>query len=697
MPKCSELADNLTKIAMNLAAREEVRNFDDVVMAMKEFFPLINRQYLVDAFVEKAEANKKKVDALTKKLQAIAREPLADNNLKKSVAEFVKLMEEGEPPEKAPAKKKPSLAIQELRNTRDNVKKWLETGDPAMREKIANQITEVTDKIARGEVETTHRTGKLHDEIQEMQNELDALKTKMRADKEQKGLVDKIEMLQKHLEEGTLPEAQKKVIQGSDATQMLRSILYDLRKKLNASPAAQKQRLEKSLASLEQMLRSGDILPKPHVDPVHTKEISELMFRRDLVKQEIQDELRNLQPMTWPGRVAKSWDLVRLMMTTGEFSFMLRQGGVYALTHPIKWSGAMVNSFKSFASAKGLYDVNQAIYTRKNAPLYKQADMKLLHEGMSLTRTEEVIMNYWMDRLPIMRNFNRAAIGFFNTMRADAFDAGYETLSRTGEMTGEEMKIWANYINVMSGRGKLGIGNMSLEAAALPLNRLFFSARYVSSRFQLLTGQPLWTMTGKGSARIRMHIAKEYVRLAMGLLTIYSLAMLTGADVEEDPRSSDFGKLRFGNRRLDVLMGMSQVAAFMSRLITGKYKTQAGELLALRGPEKTYGGPDIMSVMGRFMRSKLSPQFGVAMNMLTGETYLGEEVSLLNSIPQLGYPITYGDIYEVMKEDNMPLNVSLSVLTFLGMGLQTYQPREKSRTGDAKLSRKEIQKLLEKK
>ena len=586
MPKCSELADNLTKIAMNLAARENIRNLDDVVLAMKQYVPLVTRDIVVDAIVEASTTESRKVDAITQKLRDIRQEARTDKNLN-----------------------------------------------------------------------------------------------------------NKIKELETYLEEGELPEPQKRTLKSTDATKELRSILNDLRSQLNRSEPAVRKRLEKSIADLEAKLKSGDILPKIRPPKAESEEIDQLIYKRDLIKREIQDELRSLRPMTWWGRIGAGWDIVRLMMTTGEFSFALRQGGVYAMTHPIKWSGALVNAFKGFGSAKGLYDVNKGIFHRKNAHLYNSSGLTLLHEGMSLTRSEEVIMNYWMDKLPVMKNFNRAAIGFFNTMRADMFDMGYQTLSKNGKMTQEEMEIWSNYINVMSGRGKLSVGSLNLETAALPLNRAFFSVRYVASRFQMLTGQPLWHKAGKGSLRIRKQIAKEYIRLGIGLATIYSLGMLTGADIEDDPTSSDFGKLRYGNRRLDVMMGFSQVSAFMSRLITGKYKTQAGDILALRGPDKKYGGPDILSVMSRFMRSKLSPQFGVAMNLLTGETYLGDEVSLLNTLPQLGYPIAYGDIYDVMKEEGMETNMILTVLMLLGMGLQTYEPRGRGQKKE--LSKKEIKELLE--
>jgi hypothetical protein len=119
----------------------------------------------------------------------------------------------------------------------------------------------------------------------------------------------------------------------------------------------------------------------------------------------------------------------------------------------------------------------------------------------------------------------------------------------------------------------------------------------------------------------------------------------------------------------------------MSRILNGKMKTNRGDVVSLRGEDQKYGSSDVLDVMVRFGRSKLSPQFGFMVNLLTGKTMTGEEVSLLNTAGQLLYPMTYGDLYDVMQEDGVPTNVAISVLTFLGMGLQTYDANNNQASG----------------
>jgi hypothetical protein len=680
MADCSELAKQIVQLAMNLAAEGTVQvkgrpfkvdTFDDVVIAMQEFIPEIRRQSLSDYFLEVTESRKKTTDAMRKKLAEIRRTPAIEKATQAKIDELNEFLETGEVPVKKKKKIRQSTVLAQMRKTRDTLRKWIETGDPVQREKLNEKLDTLNKQIESGQVDASAKTGKFHDEIQTLRDEIKSARKQIKALREEDALKDTIETLQTHLKEGTLPAKKKKAVPEYTAATELRSIISDLRKQLNRSEPARRARIEKSIADLEKRLKSGDIMPKVKPDPVRSEAIDRLVFKRDLIRKEIQDEINSMKPLTPLGKFGAAWDLVRLLMTSGEFSFGLRQGGMYFVSHPLKWGKAMGAAFKSFMNPEALFKINKEIFGRDNAPLYARAGLPLLHEGMSLTKSEEVIMNYWMDKLPIARNFNRAAIGFFNTLRADLFDMGYESIGKRREMTQGEADVWANYVSVMSGRGRLG----SVEGAALAMNRAFFSARYVASRFQLLTLQPIWHQAkgdAKASAAVRIMVAKEYARVAAGLMAIFAAGWAVGADEELDPRSPNFGKLRFGNRRLDVLMGTGQVIRFLSQMITGKTKTGRGDIVPLRGDDVPYGGQTISDVMFRFGRSKLSPQFGVWMNLVTGENYTGEEINLISQAANLAYPMTYGDIYDVWQEEGMATNAILSGLTFLGMGLQTY-------------------------
>jgi hypothetical protein len=75
------------------------------------------------------------------------------------------------------------------------------------------------------------------------------------------------------------------------------------------------------------------------------------------------------------------------------------------------------------------------------------------------------------------------------------------------------------------------------------------------------------------------------------------------------------------------------------------------------------------------MRSKLSPLAGTTADLFVGENLIGEEVDLKTFPLKLITPLAYRDIYEALLENNVPKTTAFSILTFFGMGLQTYESK----------------------
>jgi len=97
--------------------------------------------------------------------------------------------------------------------------------------------------------------------------------------------------------------------------------------------------------------------------------------------------------------------------------------------------------------------------------------------------------------------------------------------------------------------------------------------KYVASRFQLLFGTPIFK---KDAGRARQLIIKEYAKTLTGAATVFSMISAAGVaykltnkelSVEADPRSSDVGKMKIGNTRIDLLFGLSQTMTITSRFV----------------------------------------------------------------------------------------------------------------------------------
>lgn len=367
------------------------------------------------------------------------------------------------------------------------------------------------------------------------------------------------------------------------------------------------------------------------------------------------------------GRALSSF---RTLKTTADLSAVLRQGGWIAAAHPIRASKSIGPMLSAMVSEKNAHALQAQIENRPNARNGSYARGKLYLAPLEgAVGREEAYLPSWIEELPIpgvkqtIAGSQRAYVSFLNKLRADSFDDMAASLRGNGQgLTQQQLEAIGNYINVATGRGNLG----DKAAAAEALASVFFSPRLVTSRFQLLAGQPFYHAKGA-----RGLIAQEYARSLMGIGTMIGLGVLAGATVTGDPRSSDFGKMVFGDTRVDPLMGLSQNTVLMARLSTGQKKALSGALQDLRNPR--YGGPTIPDVLANFLRSKLAPVPGVAVNIAAGKNIVGEPTTPTTVARDLLVPLSFSDIAEVMRAHDVPEATILSLLSILGMGVQHYE------------------------
>jgi len=494
-------------------------------------------------------------------------------------------------------------------------------------------------------------------------------------------LRNKISALQEYLETGTLPEQfAKKESPQSEAIKTLKETRDALKKELSNSLPAVKKKLEARLKELNKRLRIGDIAPHIKVDNKKTDaEIERLNYQIWRKQKEIRHKQAALKPKTNFQKVVNVFDINRAIKTAYDLSGFLRQGGFVALAHPIRSSKAIIPMLEAFRSEENAYRINEGILNRPNAPMYARHKLFLAAIDSTLGAREEAFRGSLLEvaekYIPGLAASDRAYTTVINQLRADSFDAMIESFGGTDGITSEQADAIANFVNIATGRGDLG----RAEGAAEALNIVLFAARYSVSRFQLLTANPI--RKGKGARGL---IIQEYARYAAGLAVLYALAAMAGGDLEDDPRSSDFGKVRFGNTRLDPISGMSQVAVILARIITGEKKsTLTGEVQAIRGPESKYGRDDVFDTMAKFARSKFSPLMSFAVDHTVGKNYIGEDVyydkkgnysfkTHAKYIATQFAPLALSDIYDVFMEQEVPQAVAMQAVALLGVGMQTY-------------------------
>ncbi len=720
---CSELARNLAELAFLVGADPKFGgNIDKVLVELQKQLPELTRVQLVDNINEfmdfQADARKQ----LESDLAKLKKEARTDKSLRNRIEALEEALatREAPPVSERGRRQLGTEAIETLRQRRDELTEETKgiREEAKQTRSIQQRIEDLKEAIAQRETAPRVRgTGlkeasdKLkalrlqRDELTKLANLGARIKTiedaiakreaaprlkgtrkadaeaveKLRRQRDeltqQANVGARIAALEKSLETGTLPAEQAKEAKPVSPTlRALRDLRKELVKNIRKSDPAVIRRLNKTIARMEKQLIDGNFAQPVRAEEVPgNKEIEQLTFRSNQLRNKINSKIRELKPKGVWGTIAEPLNVARAIMTSFDFSAALRQGGFFVIGAPIRSARAFPTLFKSL-SKQGQARVEAEIQARANAPLYARFKLFIAETvaGQGLAKQEEAVMSRWAEHIPIVAASQRAYTSFLNKLRADTFDALAVSFAKNGELTTQEGLALANFINVATGRGSLG--TKSFEKAAVAMNTTFFAPRYVASRFELIMFQPLW----KGTGRTRVLIAREYAKYIVGLGILYALAWGAGYDIEEDPRSSDFGKLKKGRTRLDPLSGIAQVTVFSARIALGKRKsTKSGRLTSLR-KDVQFGRGDTAGLVGDFIRSKLAPIPGSTLDFLSGSNIIGEKSTFLGELQELVTPLALGEVIDIMQEEGgLPEKSAQSLAVIFGIGAQVHKPRKK--------------------
>lgn len=460
-----------------------------------------------------------------------------------------------------------------------------------------------------------------------------------------------------------------------------------VRERLNPTPVVDpfvlaiihaRARIARKLADYTQRVADGDYAPrtkKPPVDITQDKQAMSLMadlqkVKRDFDKGLALDEAKKRSGvqklLAGTGEVL---NIPRALWSSFDLSAVGRQGAVMLMGHPIRSAKSVVPMIKALFSEKAALIEEQKIINRPNYQNGNYAKSELYLASLDefrLNRQEEIMMSHFSNLIPGVRASNRAFMTYLNKLRADSFDVMLQSRERWFSKPVEQFEKDAisNYINISTGRGYLG----NHAAAAQTLATIFWAPRLMASRIQYLSGQPaLRYILKKGGWRTSAMIAKEYAQTLMGMGAVIGLAKLAGADIETDRNSSDFLKLKFGNARVDIMGGLFQNVVFVNRLlISGKIKTASGkEKLVKAGP-----------LIWDFARNKFTPIIGTALDVrdlaLGLKPPAGHPQSLGDLVLNLPVPLSFRDVYTMLREEGVPATSALTLVSIFGWGVQYY-------------------------
>ncbi len=360
-------------------------------------------------------------------------------------------------------------------------------------------------------------------------------------------------------------------------------------------------------------------------------------------------------------------NLPRAIMASFDLSAPLRQGA-FLIGKPKQFIPAFGKMFKAFGSEKAYKAIQADIIRKPSYKLMRQSKLALTEIDARLTMREERFMSNLGEKIPLVgkgiRASNRAYTGFLNKLRADVFDDLVNKARKLGLEPEKDIllsKSIANFVNNATGRGSLG----KLQGAAIGLNSFFFSPRLMASRLSLLN--PIYYI--KQPPFVRIQALKSLLTASGVATTVMGLAKLGGLEIGYDPRNADFGKIKIGKVRHDILAGFGQYIRAGAQIITGKY------ISSVSGKEVTLGEGyrplTRLDIFTRQIESKEAPLASFATDLMRGQNWMGEDVKVVKEIGRRFVPMVIGDMIDLAKED--PKLLPLGIPAVFGVGLLTYE------------------------
>jgi hypothetical protein len=166
---------------------------------------------------------------------------------------------------------------------------------------------------------------------------------------------------------------------------------------------------------------------------------------------------------------------------------------------------------------------------------------------------------------------------------------------------------------------------------------------------------------------MRLMVAKDIgTFIAFGLSMLW-MGKMAGADTEDNPTSSDFGKMKIGDTRYDIWGGFQQYLTFAARMVKKERKSQ--------GRVKDLQNKDLTGLPLQFLRNKLAPVPSLLADIYYGEDAVGEPVTFKKEVYSNLTPLLVQDLIESYGKQGAVSLITNTLPAAFGVGVQSYTPR----------------------
>ena len=477
-----------------------------------------------------------------------------------------------------------------------------------------------------------------------------------------------------------------------------------------------KLRAAKRIEDLQRRLNEGDFSKKKQTPIAEDEELARLRVEKQNLQDEFDTELYKAELKNrskWQklaDGLFEVWSIPRALMATGEISFILIQGGIQTLSHPINAARAFMKAVQHFASEKRSKKWGDFVKSQPYYEQMKKSKLALSEYDAKLNAREEYFLGGWTNFIwdyagwPIkivsekaydswkslnpIKALERATVGYMNTLRILRYLDGMEKLEMQGKNFNdnpEEYKNVADAINTLTGRASLG----PFEQSSKILSSLFFSPRNWASVIKTMTPYAFYHFgkmgqkgTFKPSVAQKMAMADfmKYTAITAGVVALVASKYNDDDDEETevsfDPYSSDFMKIKIGNTRIDPWAGKQQMVVYQARFIMNAI-TKGGETKKLGEGQYV---PTRFDITKNLIENKLAPSLSLLVKWTQQKinkdgkgTLYGKEFEVTDELAGSLYPMYIGTINELWKDQPQTVSAFLTAYAFLGGGVQTYE------------------------
>ena len=422
--------------------------------------------------------------------------------------------------------------------------------------------------------------------------------------------------------------------------------------------------VKSELARLEEQRKTGDFEVKPKTEATKlSPELERKQIELLMVRRELRTAINQVAPTGVRGFIDKSVNTLRTAKATADISATFRQGLVenvnQGLKHPVRTLRKNAQAIKAMFSEFTAEQIDNEIRTSPTYYQMQKAKLQLSDMDGKLSKQEEYFASNWLEKVPVVKAIVRASdrhmTTLLNSLRSAAFD---DFLAKYPNATDAQLASWADYINKNTGKGNLG----SMAQAANELSLAFFAPKFAVSRIQT----PLALFKNLKDPILRKEIALSYARVIGVGLTAIGIAKLAGAKTSSDPDSADFGKIRYGDTRVDIWGGFQQPARLLSRIAIGVYDRVSGK-------EKVENPLELIT---QFATYKMGPGTSLPLELYRGKTIMGEPVTLTETAAAAVTPMVLADFYDAWKDQEAASAIVSGAMSATGIGVSTYTDKK---------------------